>query len=1422
MKRNRLEWGWLRLMIVVVGTLIGVRNASGHGVQLGYTTTPSGLIRVYIEHWHGDADPTTGTLNITTTVGAGPSVTEDVFGTGTVLDTLVGDLPYGFTFISSCSFYQNNYNDWAYFDFAPESCDQPITIRINGGNNFFLEEACTDPQLYGKDIPTQIFSDTIPPVLTVSDINISMLECGPANVESFGISVMDLCDPNPAITVSHLPGLFPPGTTTVTVTATDSAGLSSTETFDVTVTGDDSTPPVFDFVPPNMTVECDAVPAVGVPVISDACDPNPVVTFLGETITGQSCAGSYLITRSWEAVDSSGHSSTASQTITVQDTTAPSIAGVPLNITVQCDNVPGPAVLTAADNCDPNPVLSFDEVITPGSCAGSYTITRTWTALDDCGNSQIASQVITVEDTTAPALAGVPGDITVSPENVPLAASPTASDNCDSSPAVSLAEVITPGSCAGSYILTRTWTATDDCGNSSSAAQVVTVVDATAPVLAGVPADVTAECDSVPAPASPTATDNFDAAPVVSFLETITAGVCAGDYVLTRTWTATDECGNSSSAVQVVTVQDTTAPSIDIAASDLTIECDGAGNNAELTAWLDSSAGASASDLCGAVTWSHDFSVLSDECGATGSAIVTFTATDECGNASVNSATITIQDTTAPSLAGVPSNVTVQCDNVPGPAVLTAADNCDPNPVLSFDEIITPGACAGSYTITRTWTALDECGNSQIASQVITVEDPTAPALAGVPGDITVSPENVPLAASPTASDNCDSSPVVSLAEAITPGSCAGSYILTRTWTATDDCGNSSSAAQVVTVVDATAPVLVGVPADVTAECDSVPAPASPTATDNFDAAPVVSFLETIAAGVCAGDYVLTRTWTATDECGNSSSAVQVVTVQDTTGPSIDIAASDLAVGCDGDGNSAELTAWLASNGGASASDACSGVTWSNDFTSLVTAIDSNGMATVAFTATDACGNSSTTTATFTIDDTTDPVITLIGYDIQFVECPDPYVEEGATADDGCSGDLTAQIVIDSSEVNSTVPGTYEVSYTVVDGSGNSTTVIREVEVVDTTNPEISLNGDSVIVLLQGDPYVEESATVTDNCDQSVSVVIGGDVVDTSVTGVYTVTYDSTDSSGNDADQVTRTVTVLPRFVGLDALFGCSDLKAEQDAVVNGSVGSGNKVDLHSNSAVTGDVVNVNGNVDLKSTATVGGDIDAGGKVVLHNGASVGAGVISGEKIDLKKNASIGGDAISGGEVKLGNGASVGGVITENSPVTPLMEISLPVLALTTSGADVSINKNESATILPGGYLKLKAKEGATIALSGGHYTFNEIDVAKNSQVQLDVTAGPITIDVVGDADFDGVNMTVIGGTASDVLFQVQGKHAKLGTSNAGGSGSSKSGSSKGAGNSNKIGNYIGTYLVPSGKVTLEDGGVLTGAGVSTSSKIPL
>ncbi|TBM99356.1 DUF5011 domain-containing protein [Hyunsoonleella flava] len=164
--------------------------------------------------------------------------------------------------------------------------------------------------------------------------------------------------------------------------------------------------------------------------------------------------------------------------------------------------------------------------------------------------------------------------------------------------------------------------------------------------------------------------------------------------------------------------------------------------------------------------------------------------------------------------------------------------------------------------------------------------------------------------------------------------------------------------------------------------------------------------------------------------------------------------------------------------------------------------------------------------------DTTAPVITLVGTSPIDLNVGDTYTEQGATATDNIDGDITANIVIGGDIVDTNTAGTYVVTYNVSDNAGNTATqVTRTVNVIpDTTAPVITLVGASTIDLDVGGTYTEQGATATDNIDGDISanIVIGGDVVDTNIGGTYVVTYDASDASGNPATQVTRTVNVIP------------------------------------------------------------------------------------------------------------------------------------------------------------------------------------------------------------------------------------------------------------------------------------------------------
>ena len=177
-------------------------------------------------------------------------------------------------------------------------------------------------------------------------------------------------------------------------------------------------------------------------------------------------------------------------------------------------------------------------------------------ATDDCGNASYATQTITIIDTTSPVLT-IPSDYTAECSDDHPMDDASATDNCGEV-TIDVVEETLPGACAGDYIITRAFTATDDCGNSTSATQTITIIDTTSPVLT-IPSDYTAECSADHPMDDASATDNCGEVTIAVVEETL-PGLCAGDYTITREFTATDDCGNSTSATQTITIIDTTHP----------------------------------------------------------------------------------------------------------------------------------------------------------------------------------------------------------------------------------------------------------------------------------------------------------------------------------------------------------------------------------------------------------------------------------------------------------------------------------------------------------------------------------------------------------------------------------------------------------------------------------------------------------------------------------------------------------------------------------------------------------------------------------------------------------------------------------------------------------------------------------------------
>src|SRR5882724_986713 len=221
------------------------------------------------------------------------------------------------------------------------------------------------------------------------------------------------------------------------------------------------------------------------------------------------------------------------------------------------------------------PIVVLNTVTnTAGHCDGTFDATRIWQATDACGNSASCSQKVTVVDTTAPVITCSTTNKTIEFGAAWTFDAPTATDNSGTNTITIVSTVTnTAGHCGTTFDATRVWMATDACGNSASCSQKVTVVDTTAPVITCSNTNKTIELGNAWTFDAPTATDN-SGTNTITIVSTVTntAGHCGTTFDATRTWQATDLCGNSAQCSQKVTVVDTTTPVITCSNTNKTIE----------------------------------------------------------------------------------------------------------------------------------------------------------------------------------------------------------------------------------------------------------------------------------------------------------------------------------------------------------------------------------------------------------------------------------------------------------------------------------------------------------------------------------------------------------------------------------------------------------------------------------------------------------------------------------------------------------------------------------------------------------------------------------------------------------------------------------------------------------------------------------
>ncbi|MCB0523626.1 MAG: HYR domain-containing protein [Lewinellaceae bacterium] len=550
-----------------------------------------------------------------------------------------------------------------------------------------------------------------------------------------------------------------------------------------------------------------------------------------------------------------------------------------------CSGTYMPPMPMATDACGAVDTIFRDPDITNFNTG---TTVVTYTAVDEAGNSATCSFDVTVTDTIAPVMSNCPANITVfAPSDACNApATWTAPDFTDCAP-ISVANNFFPDDnfpvCSPTTVF---YTATDSFGNASTCQFTVTALDTISPTIV-CPADTVifpvASCDTTVFYTTPTATDLCDANVDIMINGPFVSGSVFPAGTTTVTWFALDECSNLSECTFTVTVVDGAPPVINGCPMDTTVYADVMCE--AIVNWIEPSA----SDDCDTMV------VLTPTGGTPGGSFplgdteITYTASDDSGNLSTCSFTITVLDTLAPQLANCPTGPFIvllpnsDCDTVLNWTPPTVSDNCGQFTVSSnFDpgDLFTTGDTMVTYVV------VDDSGNADSCSFLVSVRDQVPPVLSNCPPNTTVNGNGackVPVFwTDPTATDNC-SVPIISA-----PVMSGDSFMvgITIVQIIAEDASSNYDTCTFMVTVEGVPPGfdLATVPADISVvACDTLMSWDLPTPTGFCDSVTVTS---NPPSPTNFGPGVHVVTFTATD--GNNSVTTSFsITVIDEEAPVI-------------------------------------------------------------------------------------------------------------------------------------------------------------------------------------------------------------------------------------------------------------------------------------------------------------------------------------------------------------------------------------------------------------------------------------------------------------------------------------------------------------------------------------------------------
>ena len=488
-------------------------------------------------------------------------------------------------------------------------------------------------------------------------------------------------------------------------------------------------------------------------------------------------------------------------------------------------------------SCEPFTVVvsaTGGNFVTGAQIGQTVTVTVTAATGNSCSSSIIVSDYLAPTFSNCQAVSISCFD---NPDNVNA---PNATDNCDGNVSLSYTDQTQDNGCNGNVyqVITRTYTATDNSGNSSTCNQIINI---SRPSLAQVVfppnyddiQEPALDCDDADTATSNTGSPTIDGHPIntscdfaAEFTDQITT-ICQNEFNILRNWIVYDWCNSTNiTYTQTIKVLDKTAPTI-ICPPNQVISVNSGTCFASIIV-----PNANVSDNCSSAN-NIDIDVEVPEGYLNGNTLynlplgtheIIYTATDDCGNASTCTMLIEVIDEVAPvavcesfhtvGLNG-PNGTLVEaivfddgsyddCSDLIYEVRRMATTHCPGNDATVFDAYVPFYCCDIGNTVMIELRVTDASGNSNSCMVEATAEDQVNPAIICPPTvniDCGDDASDLSLTGEATATDNCNVT--ITYNDFENTDNCGGG-VINRTWTATDDSGNSASCLQQINLVNST------------------------------------------------------------------------------------------------------------------------------------------------------------------------------------------------------------------------------------------------------------------------------------------------------------------------------------------------------------------------------------------------------------------------------------------------------------------------------------------------------------------------------------------------------------------------------------------------------------------------------------------